>query len=144
MPTDSLPDEDAALPPAVRWGIRNAGLLFFVTLAWVPLFNESRFADLQIQVPLWLWQGRETVMIAGGGEGWRQVLRALLTSGRPVYWITGSNDPAPVLPPFTFRTIEPDPEFAIVFPDSPEASAPTRALRQLVPLRIYAVAIAPS
>jgi len=46
MPTDSLPDEDAALPPAVRWGIRNAGLLFFVTLAWVPVFNESRFADL--------------------------------------------------------------------------------------------------
>ncbi|WNG37342.1 hypothetical protein F0U61_29455 [Archangium violaceum] len=46
MPTDSLTDEYADLPPAVRWGIRNAGLLFFVTLAWVPLFNQSRFADL--------------------------------------------------------------------------------------------------
>lgn len=46
MKPDSLPDEYADLPPAVRWGIGNAGLLFFVTLAWVPLFNQSRFADL--------------------------------------------------------------------------------------------------
>ena len=46
MPPDSLPDEYADLPPAVRWGVRYAGLLFFLTLAWVPLFNQSRFADL--------------------------------------------------------------------------------------------------
>ena len=46
MPADSLPDEDADLPPAVRWGTRNAGLLFFLALAWVPILNQSRWGDL--------------------------------------------------------------------------------------------------
>lgn len=46
MSPDSLPDEDADLPPAVRWGIRHAGLLFFLALAWVPIFNQSRWGDL--------------------------------------------------------------------------------------------------
>lgn len=45
-PPDAPQDEYADLPPALRWAIRNAGILFFVTLAWVPLFNQSRFADL--------------------------------------------------------------------------------------------------
>lgn len=40
------PEEDSDLPPPVRWGIRYAGLFFFLALAWVPLFNQSRWADL--------------------------------------------------------------------------------------------------
>lgn len=46
MATDSRTDDFAALPAGLRWALRNAGLLFFITLAWVPVFNQSRFADL--------------------------------------------------------------------------------------------------
>jgi hypothetical protein len=42
----SPPEEDADLPPSLRWGIRNAGLLFFLALAWVPILNQSRWGDL--------------------------------------------------------------------------------------------------
>ncbi len=42
----SLQEEAIDLPPALRWAIRYAGSLFFLSLAWVPLFNRSRYADL--------------------------------------------------------------------------------------------------
>ena len=49
---------------------------------------DGGFADLQIQVPLWLVFGRETVVVSTGD---RAVARALArpssTTGRPVYWI---------------------------------------------------------
>ena len=46
MTSGSHPAEDEDLLPTVRWGIQNAGLLFFLALAWVPIFNQSRWADL--------------------------------------------------------------------------------------------------
>lgn len=45
MKAGALPEE-VELPPALRWASRHAGLLLFLGLAWVPLFNQSRFADL--------------------------------------------------------------------------------------------------
>jgi hypothetical protein len=46
MTSSPPPEEDADLPPVVQWAIQHAGLLFFVALAWVPIFHRSNWGDL--------------------------------------------------------------------------------------------------
>lgn len=100
---------------------------------------DSGFADLQFQVPLWLVHGRETLMLRGGGSRWREVMRSLLASGRPIYWVANSYGPAPSAPDLTFAAAAPDLELRVSLPDAPTDGPPTLTVNRIVPLRIYEV-----
>ncbi len=96
---------------------------------------DSGLSDLQIQVPLWLIHGRETVVVTGGTSRWRDTMTALVASGRPTYWITRRSAGDPVVPGLSFRTID-ERDLAVFSPSGP-ADAPTRAtIRYLTQLRV--------
>jgi hypothetical protein len=100
---------------------------------------DSAFADVQLQVPLWLIAGRETLMLRRGGQRWRDVMHALLGSGRPVVWIGSPHDTPRDLGDVQLRPSEPDIDLTVVTPDAPADRPPSRTLTRLVPLRIYSV-----
>ncbi len=54
---------------------------------------DSELAEIQLQVPLWLLTGRETIMRRQGGQRWRDVMQALPGSGRPLPGISGRDTP---------------------------------------------------
>jgi hypothetical protein len=101
---------------------------------------DGAFAGVQIQVPLWLVHGRETVMVGGHGTNWRRVMTALVASGRPVYWIANRYSQAPTVPGLVFRVVAPDHEIRVPLPVAPADEPPARTVIRLVPLRIYRVA----
>jgi hypothetical protein len=100
---------------------------------------DSSFADLQIQVPLWLVHERETLMLRGGSRRWERVMDALVASGRPVYWINNLYEPVPEAPGLTFHAAAADATFSVPLPDAPADSPPARVVTRIVPLKIYAV-----
>jgi hypothetical protein len=102
---------------------------------------DGGFADLQIQVPLWLVFGRETVMATGGGPAWRELLRVLVDGGRPVYWIQNRYAGPPEASDFVFTTIAPDAGFTIDLPNSPADAPPAFVMRKVVPLAVYGVTV---
>ncbi len=102
---------------------------------------DGGFADLQIQVPLWLVFGRETVVVSSGGPAWRALLPTLVDTGRPVYWIQNRYGAPPVASGFTFTTVASDDAFTIDLPDSPADAPPTFVMRKVVPLAVYGVAV---
>jgi hypothetical protein len=103
---------------------------------------DAQFADVQIQVPLWLVHGRETVMMDGGGTRWRKVMTALVASGRPVYWITSRYEQPPTAPGLVFRVVAPDHELRVALPEATTSDPPAHAVTRIVPLRIYGAASA--
>jgi hypothetical protein len=100
---------------------------------------DSGFADLQIQVPLWLVFGRESVMAAGGRPAWRALLSTLVATGRPVYWIQNRFAKPPESAGLAFAPVSSESDFTIQLPDSPADVPPAVAIRKLIPLRVYGV-----
>jgi hypothetical protein len=100
---------------------------------------DGGFADAQIQVPLWLGFGRETIMVSGGGFAWRDLLTTLVATGRPVYWIQNAYAVPPSAKELTFARIEPIVDLAVVLPDSPIDAPPATATRRVLPLAVYGV-----
>ncbi len=101
---------------------------------------DSSFADVQLQVPLWLVFGRETVMTSGGGSLWRELLTRLTTSGRSVYWVQNRFSPAPQGRGLVLTLLEPVADLTIDLPDAPTDAPPSVVVRKLVPLAVYGVA----
>jgi hypothetical protein len=81
-------------------------------------------------------------MMRGGSATWRSVLAALISSGRPVYWVTNRYGRPPSAPGLEFRVAAPDREIAVKVPDGPASVPPARAVTRIVPLRIYGVSSA--
>jgi hypothetical protein len=103
---------------------------------------DSDFADIQVQVPLWMIHGRETLMLGQTGQRWRDVMRALVATGRPVFWI-GNRYGAPLSTgDITLTALEPDPELIAITPDAPTNAPPSRTVRRVIPFRIYGVGLA--
>ncbi len=102
---------------------------------------EGGFADLQLQVPLWLVFERETFVVTGGGPGWRALLGELGKTGRPLYWIQNRYEAPPAAEHFTFTPAAPHGDFTIDLPNSPVDAPPTFVMRKVVPLAIYGVAV---
>ncbi|MCC6847836.1 MAG: hypothetical protein IT294_04995 [Deltaproteobacteria bacterium] len=100
---------------------------------------DGGFADLQMQVALWLVYGRETILATGGGPAWRALLDHLVKGGRPAYWIQSRYAPAPHVSGLAFTSVAADADLAIHLPDSPANTPPTTVIRKLVPLAIYGV-----
>ncbi len=100
---------------------------------------DGGFADLQLQVPLWLTFGRESIAAAGGGPAWRALLTTLLATGRPVYWIQNRYGLPPTGPGMTFVPVEGIRDLTITLPDSPRDTPPALVIRKLVPLGVYGV-----
>lgn len=100
---------------------------------------DSDLADVQLQVPLWLVAGRETLMLREGGTRWRQVMRALVTSGRPVFWIAQNPEPPRDSGDLHLEALAPGADVAIVIPDAPADTPPARKVTRLLRLRIYRV-----
>lgn len=98
---------------------------------------DSSFSDLQLQVPLWLAHGRETVMVRGGSPRWRDTVAALVASGRPTYWVANQNATAPSAPDLTFSPID-DRDITVIVPAGSVDTPPTEAVRYLTQLRVYA------
>lgn len=105
---------------------------------------DSELADVQLQVPLWLVTGRETLMLSQGGQRWRDVMRGLLGSGRPVMWISNGHEPPRNTGDIAVEALAPDPDLTILAPDAPSDTPPARKVTRLVPLRLYAVALTAS
>jgi len=101
---------------------------------------DDAFADVQIQVPLWLVHGRETVMVSWSGTRWRSVMTALAAGGRPVYWITSRYQQPPAAPGLVFSVVAAEHEIRVPLPEAPAGVPPARTVTRLVPLRIYGVA----
>ena len=101
---------------------------------------DGGFADLQIQVPLWLVFGRESMVATGGGPAWRLLLAKLAADGRPTYWIQSPYAPAPQVQDLVFTRIGEPTDLVIRLPDSPADVPPTAVMRKLVPLQLYGVA----
>ncbi len=100
---------------------------------------DSTLADLQLQVPLWLVAGRETLMLRGGGQRWQDVMHGLLGSGRPVMWIGNGHEAPRRTGDVALRPLEPDPDLTIIVPDAPADTPPARKVTRLVPLRLCEV-----
>jgi hypothetical protein len=102
---------------------------------------DGGFADLQVQVPLWLVFGRETVMVNGSTALWREVLTRLVASGRPVYWIQNQLAPVPEADGLVFTAVAlgKDGDLAIRLPDSPLDVPPGFVSRRWAPLSLYGV-----
>lgn len=101
---------------------------------------DASFADLQVQVPLWLVYERETIMAKGEGFAWRMLLPALMASGRPVYWIQNGFAPAPHAEGLTFTAVGPGQDLTIELPDSPGNVPPSFVIRKVVRFGIYRLA----
>lgn len=102
---------------------------------------DAGFADLQLQVPLWLVHGRETVMATGGRPAWRALLGVLTRTQRPVFWLQNRLGPPPQSAGLTFVPVEGDLDFVVELPDAPLNRPPTERVRKLVPLRLYRVGV---
>jgi hypothetical protein len=100
---------------------------------------DGGFADLQIQVALWLVYGRETIMATGGGPAWRALLAHLVRGARPIYWIQNRYAPAPAAPGIVFTPVATAGEPAIDLPDSPPDAPPAAVMRKLLTLGVYGV-----
>jgi hypothetical protein len=102
---------------------------------------DGGFADLQVQVPLWLVFGRETVIVNGSTALWRLVLLRLLASGRPVYWLQNQLAPLPEAKDLVFTAVPlgKDGDLAIRLPDSPADAPPGVVTRRWAPLNLYGV-----
>lgn len=100
---------------------------------------DGGFADLQMQVPLWLVFGRESVVATGGGPAWRVLLATLVTAGRPTYWIQSRYGSLPQAKGLAFTRIGEGTELVVQLPDSPADVPPTAVMRKLVPLQLYGV-----
>jgi hypothetical protein len=100
---------------------------------------DGAFADLQIQVPLWLVFGRESVMALGGGSAWRDLLTTLVATGRPIYWIQNRMAPPPTARGLVFSVHSTDDDLTVLLPDSPVDHPPAAVIRKLVPLAVYGV-----
>lgn len=100
---------------------------------------DGGMADLQIQVPLWLVFGRETIVATGGGPAWRVLLTKLVASGRPTYWLQNRWAAAPQAKGLTFTTSAPESDLTIRLPDSPANTPPRVVIRKVVPLQLYGV-----
>lgn len=100
---------------------------------------DGSFADLQLQVPLWLMFGRESIAADGGGPAWRALLTALVATGRPVYWVQNRFAPAPTGPGMAFAPVQGTRDITVVLPDSPIDVPPAAVMRRLVPIGVYGV-----
>jgi hypothetical protein len=100
---------------------------------------DSSIADIQLQVPLWLVTGRESLMLNEGGQRWQSVMRGLLGSGRPVMWISSGREPPRNVGDVEIQVLEPDLDVTVRLPDAPADTPPTSRVNRLVPLRLYAV-----
>jgi hypothetical protein len=100
---------------------------------------DGGFADLQIQVPLWLVFGRESLVATGGGPAWRTLLEKLVQGERAPYWIQSRYAPPPQAKNLAFTRIGEPIELVVPLPDSPADVPPTAVMRKLVPLQIYGV-----
>jgi hypothetical protein len=100
---------------------------------------DVELSDLQIQVPLWLLTGRETVMLPEGGQRWRDAMSALVATGRPVVWIGDRRASTSDLSGIDLRPLDPDLDLRLVLPDGPANTLPSRRVTRLVPLRAYGV-----
>lgn len=100
---------------------------------------DSGFADIQLQVPLWLITGRETLLVSEGGQRWQDVMHGLLGSGRPVIWIANHVGSPRDVGDVQLQPLEPDAQLAVAVPDAPADTPPGHTVTRLVPLRIYSV-----
>ncbi len=100
---------------------------------------DRELSDVQLQVPLWLATGRETLVLREGGQRWRRVMRGLIASGRPVVWIGTRYGSRGDLSGITLQPQEPDLDLALVVPDAPADTTPSRNVTLFLPLRIYGV-----
>jgi hypothetical protein len=100
---------------------------------------DSLIADVQIQVPVWLARGRETVMMRGATVTWRAAMYALAASGRPIYWLNHHLGEPPPLPGLRFEIVPPAQEIRLLLPDAPPNGPPVRMIAHRFPLRIYRV-----
>lgn len=100
---------------------------------------DGGFADLQMQVPLWLVFGRETAVSTGGGPAWRMLLAKLVANGRQTFWIQSRYAPPPQAKDLVFTRIGEPTDLVIQLPDSPVDVPPTAVMRKIVPLQIYGV-----
>jgi hypothetical protein len=100
---------------------------------------DSSIADIQLQVPLWLVSGRESLMLNEGGQRWQSVMRGLLGSGRPVIWISSGREPPRNVGDVELQPLAPDQDVSVGLPDAPADTLPTTRVIRLVPLRLYAV-----
>src|SRR5205085_1158334 len=100
---------------------------------------EGELADEQLQVPLWLMTGRETLVLGEGGTRWRDVMQALVATGRPVFWIgerLGSRGDMSGVP---MEVLPPDVDVVVFVPDSPADIPPSIGVSRVLPLRVYGV-----
>lgn len=100
---------------------------------------DGGFADLQMQVPLWLVFGRESVVATGGGPAWRTLLEKLVEGGRAPYWIQSRYAPPPQAKDLVFTRIGEPMDLVVQLPDSPADVPPTAVMRKLVGLQLYGV-----
>ncbi len=103
---------------------------------------DGGFADLQMQVPLWLVFGRETIVATGGGPAWRTLLSTLVAAERRTYWLQNRYASAPQAKNLTFTKIGGPNDLTILLPDSPADTPPTAVMRKIVPLQLYGVTAA--
>ncbi len=101
---------------------------------------DSIFADLQLQVPLWLLHGRETVMARADGAVWRALMPALVATGRAVYWIQNGLARPPQAPGLTFTRLPAPENLTVHLPNSPPDTPPDLEIRKVFPLGVYGVA----
>ncbi len=104
---------------------------------------DSSLADSQVQVPLWLTHGRETVMMAAETPNWHAALFALVASGRPAYWIDARFAPAPNVPGLSFELAKPNPEIRLLLPNSGLGGPPALTIGRRYLLEVYRVTRAP-
>lgn len=104
---------------------------------------DSSLADAQVQVPLWLTHGRETVMMASETPNWNAALFAMVASGRPAYWIDARFAPPPAVPGLVFQRAKPDPEIRLLLPNSGLGGPPALTIGRRYMLKVYRVTRAP-
>lgn len=103
------------------------------------LVIDGGFAELQMQVPIWLVFGRETILVTGGGPAWRALLGRLLQGGRSVYWLQHRFGPPPQASELAFRPVGGPSDVTIDLPPSPADTPPSAVIRKVVPLQLYDV-----
>ncbi len=100
---------------------------------------DGELADAQLQVPFWLMTGRETLVLSEGGSRWRDVMRALAATGRPVFWIgerLGSRGDMSGVP---MHVLSPDADVEVLVPNTPADIPPSIGVLRALALRVYGV-----
>ena len=100
---------------------------------------DGDLADAQLQVPLWLMTGRETLVLSEGGHRWRDVMRALAATGRPVVWIGQRLGSRSDMRGVALQPLPPDPDVVVLVPDTPADIPPSIGVTRDLPLRLYGV-----